>query len=330
MSPAHKITLIGGSGFIGTKLAADLWHAGYYVSIADVQPSNEYPDFFHKADVRDLASLKAACAGSDIIINLAAAHRDDVRPVRLYHDINVTGAENVCQAAEDLNIRTILFTSSAAVYGLQGGEVDEDRPHEPVNAYGETKSQAESVYRAWQMKDPANRTLVIVRPTVVFGIGNRGNVHTLIDQVVRGHFIMIGDGENRKSMAYVNNVSAFLVYCLNFAPGVHVYNYVDKPDLSMKDLIGTIRTLTGKTAGMGLHLPKALGNLAGVGFDALARVTGKTFPISRIRIEKFCATTVFSAKKLEGTSFKAPKNLKEALEETIRVEFPTRPESRAA
>jgi nucleoside-diphosphate-sugar epimerase len=330
MSPAHKITLIGGSGFIGTKLTADLSHAGHAVSIADVQPSRRYPDLFRKADVRDPASLKEACSGSDIIINLAAAHRDDVRPVSLYHDINVAGAENVCRVAEDLNIQTILFTSSAAVYGLQDGDVGEDRPHKPVNMYGETKSKAEAVYRAWQMKDPDNRRLVIVRPTVVFGIGNRGNVHTLIDQVVRGHFIMIGDGQNRKSMAYVDNVSSFLVHCLNFGPGIHVYNYVDKPDLNMQDLIGTIRSLTGKSSGAGLHLPKALGNLAGVGFDALARMTGKTFPISRIRIEKFCATTVFSAKKLEGTSFKAPKNLKEALEETIRAEFPSQPESRAA
>lgn len=321
MSASHKISLIGGSGFIGTKLAADLWHGGYYVSIVDIQPTQKYPDFFQHADVRSTDGLRTACKGSDIIINLAAAHRDDVRPVSLYHDVNVTGAENVCQVAEELNIKTIVFTSSAAVYGLQGGEPDETAPHLPINAYGETKSKAEAVYTTWQQKDPGNRTLVIIRPTVVFGIGNRGNVHTLIDQITRGNFIMIGDGENKKSMAYVENVSAFLVHCLNFGPGTHIFNYVDKPDLSMNELVSIIRRLTGKTSGSGLRLPKSLGTIAGTGFDMIARITGKTLPISRVRIEKFCATTIFSAKKISSTAFKAPKNLQSALEATIKAEF---------
>lgn len=322
MSPTHKIALIGGSGFIGTKLAADLWHSGSYVSIVDIQPTKAYPDFFRGADVRNVDALREACKGSDVIINLAAAHRDDVRPISLYHDVNVTGAENVCKVAEDLNIRTIIFTSSAAVYGLQGGEPDETAPHLPINPYGETKSKAEDVYSAWQKKDPGNRTLVIVRPTVVFGIGNRGNVHTLIDQVTRGNFIMIGDGTNRKSMAYVENVSAFLVHSLNFSSGIHVFNYVDKPDFSMNELVGIIRKLTGKASPANLRLPKILGNIAGTGLDALARITGKTFPISKVRIEKFCATTIFSAKKLNMTAFKPPKDLRLALEETIKAEFP--------
>lgn len=330
MSPTHKIALIGGSGFIGTKLAADLWHSGSYVSIVDIQPTKAYPDFFRHGDVRDVESLRQSCKDCDVIINLAAAHRDDVRPVSLYHDVNVTGAENVCQAAEDLNIKTIVFTSSAAVYGLQGGEPDETAPHLPINEYGVTKSKAEAVYSAWQKRDPANRTLVIVRPTVVFGIGNRGNVHTLIDQITRGHFIMIGDGSNRKSMAYVENVSAFLVHSLNFSSGIHVFNYVDKPDFSMNELVGIIRTHIGKSSKAGLRLPKALGDIAGTGLDALARLTGKTFPISKVRIEKFCATTIFSAKKLEMTAFKRPKDLREALEETIKAEFPAPGQTRRA
>lgn len=321
MSPSHKISLIGGSGFIGTQLAADLWHAGYYVSIVDIQPTSRYPDFFRHGDVRDTDELKAACKGSDVIINLAAAHRDDVRPISLYHDVNVTGAENVCRVAEELDIRTIVFTSSAAVYGLQGGEPDEMAPHLPINPYGETKSKAEDAYKAWQEKDPGNRTLVIIRPTVVFGIGNRGNVHTLIDQITRGNFIMIGDGHNKKSMAYVENVSAFIVHCLNFGPGTHVFNYVDKPDLTMNELVGTIRKLTGKSARAGLRLPKTLGNIAGTGFDMIARITGRTLPISRVRIEKFCATTIFSARKIGLTAFKPPKDLQAALEATIKAEF---------
>ncbi len=328
--PARKICLIGGSGFIGTRLAADLWHQGYYVSIADIQPSRHYPDSCRNADVRHLDSLQIACAGNDTIINLAAAHRDDVRPASLYHDINVTGAENVCRAAEQLGINRIIFTSSAAVYGTQDGNIDETRPHQPINEYGVTKSKAEDVYCAWQEKDPQNRTLVIVRPTVVFGTGNRGNVYTLIKQIVKGRFLMIGNGQNRKSMAYVENVAAFLIFSLNFGPGIHIYNYVDKPDLSMNELLGMIRSMTGKPAGRMPRLPQPVGEIAGSAFDLLAKMTGRTFPVSRVRIEKFCATTVFSSDKLRGSGLSPPHNLQQALEKTISAEFPQASQERAA
>ena len=113
MSTPHKIALIGGSGFIGTKLAADLWHHGYYVSIIDIQPCKAYPDFFRTADVRDPDALRAACKDSDVIINLAAAHRDDVRPISLYHDVNVTGAVNVCKIAEELGKGLLALAAEA-------------------------------------------------------------------------------------------------------------------------------------------------------------------------------------------------------------------------
>lgn len=320
MSSSQKIALIGGSGFIGSNLASDLWRNGHFVSIADIQPSRPYPDFFKHADVREPTSLIPALEGCEVIINLAAQHRDDVRPISLYHDVNVTGAENICAAAEAANIKKIIFTSSAAVYGHHHYEADENSPHDPIGPYGETKSKAEDVFKNWQAKDPGQRTLVIVRPTVVFGIGNRGNVHVLLHQIVRGHFIMIGDGENKKSMAYVENVSAFLCHCLNFGPGVHIFNYVDKPDLSTKELVSIICAKTKKNPA-NFHLPKAVGLMAGAVFDVLAKLTGKNFPISRVRVEKFCATTVFSAEKLKSTAFTPPRTLKEGLEKTIASEF---------
>ena len=54
------------------------------------------------------------------------------------------------------------------------------------------------------------RSLVIVRPAAVFGEGNRGNVYQLLRQIASRRFVMVGSGHNRKSMAYVGNVSALL------------------------------------------------------------------------------------------------------------------------
>ena len=56
--------------------------------------------------------------GYDLIINLAAEHKDNIEPKTRYDEVNVEGARNVCAAAERFNIKHIIFTSSVAVYGF--------------------------------------------------------------------------------------------------------------------------------------------------------------------------------------------------------------------
>ncbi len=160
----------------------------------------------------------------DVIINLAAEYRDDVTPKSLYYDVNVKGAESVSRVAEEKGIIKIIFTSSVAVYGFAPIGTDETGALNPFNEYGRTKMLAEEVYKKWQAKEPDKRTLVIIKPTVVFGEGNRGNVYNLLKQIASRRLVMVGNGKNVKSMAYVENVAAFIEYILNFGPGVHIYN----------------------------------------------------------------------------------------------------------
>ena len=185
--------------------------------------------------MRDREALHHACRGCDVLYNLAAEHRDDVRPVELYQQVNVVGAERTCEVAEHLGIERLIFTSTVAVYGLHEGEADETAATRPFNEYGRTKLEAEQMFQAWAERG-AGRSLTIVRPTVVFGPDNRGNVYTLLEQIARGRAVVVGDGRNRKSMAYVENVAGALVHALTFGPGVHVFNYADKPDLDMNEL----------------------------------------------------------------------------------------------
>lgn len=316
-----KVALIGGSGFIGTNLVPLLQRSGHEVVIGDIEKSNAYPKLWQFADIRDAKEMQNVCRGCDVIINLAAVHRDDVRPLSLYHDTNVRGSEVLCEVASQLGIKTIIFTSSVAVYGFQTGEPDEDTPHQPFNEYGKTKSAAEDVYYLWQRHAPQKHALTIIRPTVVFGPNNRGNVYNLLKQLASGAFIMIGNGKNRKSMAYVENVAAFIFYSLNFKAGTHIYNYVDKPDFTMNELVKTVRRSLGKGDGVGLRLPYWFGYFAGGCFDMLAKITGKTFPVSRIRIQKFCSNTIFSAEKAHSSGFSAPHDLRAALSKTISHEF---------
>ena len=87
------IGVIGGSGFIGSALVRGLKQAGHEVRIIDRAPSQAYPDAWIEVDVRDCDALQRACRGCDVLYNLAAEHRDDVRPLELYHQVNVVGAQ---------------------------------------------------------------------------------------------------------------------------------------------------------------------------------------------------------------------------------------------
>ena len=161
-------------------------------------------------DVREIGQLRSAISNESVIVNLAAEHRDDVRPLSLYHEVNVEGAINICTVAREKCVQTIIFTSTVAGYGFAPIGTNESGNITPFNDYGRTKYEAEQVFKAWQAEDPAQRTLVIIRPTVVFGEQNRGNVYNLLRQIASGKFVMVGHGENRKSMAYVETVAAFV------------------------------------------------------------------------------------------------------------------------
>ena len=214
----------------------------------------------------------------------------------------------------------IIFTSSVAVYGFAPLGTNESGVIAPFNDYGRTKWEAEQVYKQWQAEDPQNRTLVVVRPTVVFGERNRGNVFNLLKQVSSGRFVMIGDGLNRKSMAYVENVAAFLEHSLDFKPGVHIYNYIDKPDFTMNALVAHVNKLLGRSSEIKFRLPFSLGILIGSSFDLISKITGKKFPISAIRVKKFCANSVYES-AIESTGFIPPVPLMDAIEKTVRFEF---------
>jgi len=251
---------------------------------------------------------------------LAAEHRDDVRPLSLYDEVNIDGARNICTVAREKGVQTIVFTSTVAVYGFALIGTDESGKIAPFNDYGRTKYEAEQVFKTWQAESPNERTLVIIRPTVVFGEQNRGNVYNLLRQIASGKFLMVGHGENRKSMAYVENVSAFIEYAIGFKPGVHIYNFIDKPDLTMNSLVVNVNRILGRPEKIGFRIPFVIGFLIGKGFDLVAALTGKRFAISSIRVRKFCANSVYNT-AIDDTGFVPPVPLEMALERTIRYEF---------
>lgn len=317
---AKKITVIGGSGFVGTNLCRQLALKQQDFEIIDLRMSNQFPEKCKIADVRDAETLRNTITG-DVVVNLAAVHRDDVRDKTEYQRTNVDGAENVALVCEEKGIDKIVFTSTVAVYGFAEPGTDENGTIDPFNEYGRTKFEAEEKLRKWQTQ--GNNSLIIVRPTVIFGEGNRGNVFNLLNQIASGKFIMVGKGKNKKSMAYIGNVVAFLETCIVAEQKYGVYNYVDTPDLSMNELVSQVRAKLKGKEGVGLRLPYWFGLILGYTADLVAKISGKNLPVSSIRVKKFASSTEFMSAKSSLDSFQPPFSLSDGVERTLQSEFIT-------
>lgn len=318
-----KVTFIGGSGFVGTRLIELLKEdSTNYSKIKniDLLQSHFHPEVTEIGDVREQACMDEKLQDTDCVILLAAQHRDDVHPTSLYYETNVGGMEKTLKAMEKNGVKRIVFYSSVAVYGLNKKNPNEEHPADPFNHYGKSKWQAEIVLQEWYKTHP-DWNINIIRPTVIFGERNRGNVYNLLKQIASGKFLMVGNGNNKKSMAYVGNIVAFTKFLMeNKTTGYNVYNYIDKPDFNMNELVGHVSKVLNKHIPT-THFPYWLGMLGGYGFDLLAKITGKKLTVSSVRVKKFCATTEFDATKVKETGFKAPYTLGEGLARTLEFEF---------
>lgn len=315
---AKKITVIGGSGFVGTNFCRQLASKQQDFEIIDLKMSNQFPEKCKIADVRDIEALRNTVTG-DVVVNLAAVHRDDVRDKTEYQRTNVDGAENVALVCEEKDIDKIVFTSTVAVYGFAEPGTDENGAINPFNEYGRTKFEAEEKLRAWQ--HVGENSLIIVRPTVIFGEGNRGNVFNLLNQIASGKFLMVGKGENKKSMAYIGNIVAFLEACVETDQKYGVYNYIDTPDLSMNELVSQVKAKLNGNYSVGPRLPYWLGLILGYAADLVAKISGKNLSLSSIRVKKFASSTEFKSAKASLNNFQAPFLLSQGIERTLQSEF---------
>jgi nucleoside-diphosphate-sugar epimerase len=311
------ILVIGGSGFVGSFLLKKIENKT--VRNLDKNTSPFYNDITTICDIRHKNKIVIPEKTNSVVL-LAAEHRDDVSPTSLYYDVNVQGTKNVLEAMDKSGVKNLIFTSSVAIYGLNKKNPDENHHEDPFNHYGKSKWEAELAIKEWYENDPTNKSVTILRPTVIFGERNRGNVYNLLKQISSGKFMMIGKGQNKKSMAYVGNIVALIKDRLEKKElGYHVFNYADKPDFSMVELTQTIEEKM-KIKLPSIKIPYLLGMMGGYGFDFISVLLRRKFSISSVRVQKFCATTQFDASKVRSV-FKSPYTLEEGLNKTLEHEF---------
>jgi GlcNAc-P-P-Und epimerase len=300
-----KILLTGGSGFIGSHFHSYLPN-DKLINLDLVEPSFEYSSTYVPGDIRVESDVRKAISNNSIhtILSLAAKHHDFGIGHDEYFDTNEDGTKVICNVASEFGVKQIVFYSSVAVYGLKSEVTNEETQLFPESPYGASKLAGEKILSAWAQGDP-NRKVLIIRPTVVFGANNMANMYNLIRQIESGYYFHLGKAENIKSLAYVENLvraTDFLIQKMK--PGVSIYNYADEPQLTTREIANTIAASLGRK--VRLTVPKNIGHLAGLPFDAIIKLTGKNLPISSARIKKLGTSTHHSASKLFSEGFKPP------------------------
>lgn len=304
--------IFGGCGFFGLHLARHLSarpDIGRIV-LADIAPPRELAPRAEYQRVDVCEPIELAIGPDPVIYNFAAVHTTPGHADWEYFWTNAKGAIEVCRFAERVGATQIFFTSSASIYGAQDSAVDEGAALRPATAYGRSKLLAEQIHETWQATGPGRR-LVVVRPAVTFGEGERGNFSRLARLLRRGLFVYPGRKDTIKACAPVEDLPA----CLDFMAQQNepvlrfIYAY---PERTTVEAINHAFAHAAGFAVPRLVAPGWLLGLAALAFELLGSV-GLSTPVNRARVRKLIDPTNVYPGELERRGWHFRSTLPEAL-----------------
>lgn len=308
MSTKRKYYITGGAGFIGRHFNEVLDQSE--VINVDLRQTELVPNQV-TGNINDIDFIRSTIGDSDIILHLAASHYDFEKD---YFTTNVGATEKLLKVAGEKEIKEIVFYSSVAVYGVHHNPADEQSEPAPENDYGRSKLEAEQVIRRW-VDEEKGRKALIIRPAVVFGPHNYGNIFNLMRNIDRGVNVQIGSKPAIKSIAYVKNLVNATFYLMKHTESAfEVFNYADTPHLSNFEISNAISSGLDKKGV--IKLPYFVAYSLGGFFDLIGRALDKEMVISVKRVKKFCTPTFFEAEKIKEFGFEPSYNTYEGLIET--------------
>lgn len=304
----NKYYITGGAGFIGRHLNRLLGEED--VVNVDLRTHHVVRNQI-VSDIRDKKNIENTIGDSNIIVHLAASHYDFEKD---YNTTNVEATKHLLEVAEQKKINRFVFFSSVAVYGSSPYPADENTPPNPDNDYGRSKLEAEKIIWEWA-HEKEERQVIIIRPAVVFGAYNFGNLFNLTRNIDRGLNVHIGNKPVVKSVAYVENLVDATKYLIDsFERKFEVYNYVDEPQLTNIEISESIGAVLGKNKS--LKIPYRVALTLGYFFDLIGVLAKKELLVSERRVKKFCTPTHFIANKIRESGFESRYLTKEALKLT--------------
>lgn len=274
----RRVALVGGAGFIGTRLALRLVELGAFVEVVDsLQVNNllhyisqpqlenrslylrileERLDLLEAAGVRidvqdardyDALSRTLDRLRPDVVVQLAAvahANKSNKDPFSTF-DHSLRTLENALDVARSIDVERFLFMSSSMVYGnFLTPEVAEDHPLDPIGIYGALKLSGEKIVNAYNQVFELPYT--IVRPSALYGPGcvSKRVVQLFIEHALAGVPLRIdGDGEEKLDFSWIEDVVEGLCLAIASPRGANeTFNVTAGNARSINDLVAAVRT----------------------------------------------------------------------------------------
>ncbi len=308
--------IFGGSGFIGTHLIhllkeecvkeddkiydLDIVMPGEEGVVPGIVEKNEGVEYI-RLDVRKPIEFDFTPTVDDVIFNLAAVHRTPGHPDYEYFETNIRGAENIVDFAVKHNIKKILFTSSIAPYGPSEELKKEDTLPTPNSPYGISKLVAEKIHEKWVVQENG-RELTIVRPGIVYGKGEHGNMTRLYWGQRKRYFFYTGRKDTVKACIYVKELVRFFKYRMidNNFEGCDIFNCTFEPAFTIEEICQTIQ----KATGMKRYVPLVPAWILMTAARILGPIGGKKLGLHPDRVKKLMVSTNICGKKLADSGYK--------------------------
>lgn len=320
-----SVLVTGASGFVGKNLFTKCLNLDYRLILL---LRNSHPDFLRKAqcllidDISNDIELRQAVSSVDIAVHLAArAHilRDDAAdPEAEFRRVNVEGTLNLARQCAQAGVKHFVFVSSVgAIATLSDRALDETSPCRPDTPYGRSKLLAEEGLK--EIAQASGMTYTILRPTLVYGPGNPGNMERLMKLVRLGLPLPLGAIRNRRSFVYVENLVDAIVRCVDH-PQARNQTFVvsDGQDVSTPELIRQIARSAGYPCRL-FDCPMSVLRLLGRAGNWVQQATGRTLPINQEVVERLSGSLVVDSAKIRTTlDWQPPFSLEEGLMKTFQ------------
>jgi nucleoside-diphosphate-sugar epimerase len=280
-----NITITGSSGFVGTNLQVYL----NQFSINSIALSRG-------ENLGYLDSYKNNIANNsfDAFIHLAGKAHDLKKTVNdsEYFDVNAELTKTLYSAFLQSDTKTFIFISSVkAAADSIDGILDESYPPNPITAYGKSKLQAEEFIFS---NLPDNKRVYILRPCLIHGPGNKGNLNLSYKLVSKGLPWPLGSFENKRSYCSIENLCFVIKELINRTDiPSGLYNVADDDTLSTNQLIALIAKTLNKKPYI-LHVPKTFVHF-------LSRIGNLLkLPLNIERLQKLTESYVVSNEKIKS------------------------------
>ena len=258
----------------------------------------------------------------DVVIHLAArAHilqDNSANPEAEFFSVNTEGTANLVKQSIQAGVKHFVFISSiGAMASLSNQPLQENSPCHPDTPYGRSKLAAEQALIS--LANPSDMTWTILRPTLVYGPGNPGNMERLIKLVKKGLPLPFGRVNNCRSLVYVGNLVDAIITCLTH-PNAKNQTFLisDGQDLSTPDLIRKIAYYLDCPCNL-LPVPPRLLKVAGNLGDMGEKLLGRSLPLNTPTIDRLLGSLVVDSSKIRNTlNWQPPYTIDEGLQQTLR------------